>query len=424
MDYGAKYAAVAAWCRVRTASTLLALSMAVAGVSTKLSVLAVLGIGAISILPPRAASTLPWAKLAGSSPSIEIVRPKQVIIDEAEPAGAVELIASRRQRRRLGEPERPQPVRKDSAIAVEPEPELPPQAPAEAAPGEAPKPDVWSDADVIGALRECVKLLAPLAAEVDLAPPVKQDQCGAAAPVMLRRVASGSNSVEIKPPAMLNCAMVVHLHEWITTVLQPAAEQAFGSPIVRLANASGYACRQRNGSQSQSERLSEHALANAIDIAGFITADGRSIEVARHWGPTLRDQKAARAAARAKEAKEAKEPAAKAEPTKAPVRTPSAISRQGGDERKLAQGTNNVSRGQPLQRLGRSAETAVDAKGPAQVAEAREEAHVSAEGTFLRRLHKGACGIFGTVLGPEANEAHRDHFHLDLAPRRRSAFCE
>ena len=43
---------------------------------------------------------------------------------------------------------------------------------------------------------------------------------------------------------------------------------------------------------------------------------------------------------------------------------------------------------------------------------------------FLRRLHKGACGTFGTVLGPDANEAHRNHFHFDLAARKRSAFCE
>jgi hypothetical protein len=431
MDYGAKYTEALAWCRAHSSAALLSLSKVVAALSTKLSVVAVLGLGVISILPQQAASTLPWVKLAASSPSIEIVRPKQVMIDEAEPADGVELVASRRQRRRAAEPERPAPpVRKDSAIAVEPEPTVPPEAPAEAAQGEPPKPDVWSDAEVIGALRDCVKLLAPIVAEVDLAPPVKQDQCGAAAPVMLRRVASGGNRVEIKPPAMLNCAMVVHLHEWITTVLQPAAEQAFGSPITRLANASGYACRQRNGSQSHNERLSEHALANAIDIAGFVTADGRSIEVARHWGPTLRDQKeVARAAARAKESKE---PAAKVEAAKAPVRTPSGISRQGGDQRKLAEGADNISRGPPLQRLGRSAEAHGDAqgsakgaaKGAAQLAEAREEAQMSPEGTFLRRLHKGACGIFGTVLGPEANEAHRDHFHLDLAPRRRSAFCE
>ena len=53
----------------------------------------------------------------------------------------------------------------------------------------------------------------------------------------------------------------------------------------------------------------------------------------------------------------------------------------------------------------------------------REDAKKSAEGAFLHRLHKGACGVFGTVLGPEANEAHRDHFHFDLASRRRSALC-
>jgi hypothetical protein len=32
--------------------------------------------------------------------------------------------------------------------------------------------------------------------------------------------------------------------------------------------------------------------------------------------------------------------------------------------------------------------------------------------------------VFGTVLGPEANDLHRDHFHFDLASRRRSALCQ
>ncbi len=38
---------------------------------------------------------------------------------------------------------------------------------------------------------------------------------------------------------------------------------------------------------------------------------------------------------------------------------------------------------------------------------------------FLRDIHAGACEIFGTTLGPEANEAHRNHFHLDMTERRR-----
>lgn len=42
---------------------------------------------------------------------------------------------------------------------------------------------------------------------------------------------------------------------------------------------------------------------------------------------------------------------------------------------------------------------------------------------FLKDIHKGACEIFGTTLGPEANEAHKNHFHLD-AQTRRKPFCD
>jgi hypothetical protein len=45
-------------------------------------------------------------------------------------------------------------------------------------------------------------------------------------------------------------------------------------------------------------------------------------------------------------------------------------------------------------------------------------------GEFVRKVHDDACNIFGTVLGPEANDAHKDHFHLDMKKRRRSALCE
>lgn len=38
-------------------------------------------------------------------------------------------------------------------------------------------------------------------------------------------------------------------------------------------------------------------------------------------------------------------------------------------------------------------------------------------GSFLRRLRDGACRVFSTVLTPDYNEAHRDHLHLDGAPR-------
>jgi hypothetical protein len=37
------------------------------------------------------------------------------------------------------------------------------------------------------------------------------------------------------------------------------------------------------------------------------------------------------------------------------------------------------------------------------------------EAAFLRAVHHGACSEFTTVLGPEYDSNHRDHFHVDLA---------
>ncbi|MFY0635294.1 MAG: extensin family protein [Vannielia sp.] len=41
----------------------------------------------------------------------------------------------------------------------------------------------------------------------------------------------------------------------------------------------------------------------------------------------------------------------------------------------------------------------------------------------LRKMHKAACGPFGTVLGPNANRYHRDHFHFDTARYRSGSYC-
>ncbi|MEP3688745.1 MAG: extensin family protein [Sulfitobacter dubius] len=41
----------------------------------------------------------------------------------------------------------------------------------------------------------------------------------------------------------------------------------------------------------------------------------------------------------------------------------------------------------------------------------------------LRRMHRGACGPFGTVLGPESDRFHQDHFHFDTARYRSGSYC-
>lgn len=47
------------------------------------------------------------------------------------------------------------------------------------------------------------------------------------------------------------------------------------------------------------------------------------------------------------------------------------------------------------------------------------------ERDFLRRLHQSACNRFGTVLGPDYDSAHANHFHFDMARSMKdgSAYC-
>ncbi|MBZ0218522.1 MAG: extensin family protein, partial [Fimbriimonadaceae bacterium] len=51
----------------------------------------------------------------------------------------------------------------------------------------------------------------------------------------------------------------------------------------------------------------------------------------------------------------------------------------------------------------------------------------SAESQFLKAIHREACEYFTTVLGPDANASHQDHFHLDLGKHGRTGtyrICE
>jgi len=43
--------------------------------------------------------------------------------------------------------------------------------------------------------------------------------------------------------------------------------------------------------------------------------------------------------------------------------------------------------------------------------------------TFLHRVRDAACGVFGTVLSPDYNAAHADHFHLDQEARGFGSVC-
>ena len=43
----------------------------------------------------------------------------------------------------------------------------------------------------------------------------------------------------------------------------------------------------------------------------------------------------------------------------------------------------------------------------------RDWGRSGAEALFLRDVHRGACRVFDSALGPDYNAAHRNHFHFD-----------
>ena len=145
--------------------------------------------------------------------------------------------------------------------------------------------------------------------------------CGAQHPFEMTAAAGGH--VQLRPTALLRCPMVPAVEHWMQTAVLPAARRHYGMPIVEVKVAASYGCRPMNNVAGA--KLSEHGHANALDVSGFLLADGRWVTVKQGWSGDPRDR------------------------------------------------------------------------------------------AFLRHVHQGACATFTTVLGPNADANHHDHFHMDLA---------
>jgi hypothetical protein len=80
--------------------------------------------------------------------------------------------------------------------------------------------------------------------------------------------------VSVKPAATLRCTMALAVADWIRTDMAPLA-MGLGSVISDLDNFDSYECRSRN--RVAGAKLSEHGLANALDVRALKLANGRSI---------------------------------------------------------------------------------------------------------------------------------------------------
>ncbi len=166
-------------------------------------------------------------------------------------------------------------------------------------------------------------------------PPIVEGDCGTGSPLAI----TSAGGIALAGEVVLTCGMATALAQFVP-LAQKLALDVLGSPLDKIEGGNGYECRNRN--RAASGKLSEHAFANAYDIAAFLLKDGRRISVGGDW-PHL-------------------------------VQLPPAAEKPAAPQTRA---------------------TTLQAK-------------------FLTGLHAASCGLFSTVLGPDENAEHREHFHLDL----------
>ena len=98
----------------------------------------------------------------------------------------------------------------------------------------------------------------------------------------VRLTAGGARQSRFRPAGLgIACPVAAALSVWEWQVVQPAAQRHFGSRITAIDHFGSYSCRRIYGRDAGT--WSEHATADAVDIAGFRLADGRRITVVGDW---------------------------------------------------------------------------------------------------------------------------------------------
>jgi hypothetical protein len=103
--------------------------------------------------------------------------------------------------------------------------------------------------------------------------------CGMTHPFRVSALKMGA--IALDKPVTMDCSMIPAMEAWIDQSVQPIAEERFGEPVASLEVFGAYSCRSIDNMPGA--QLSEHAFGNAIDVAGFVLADGREISIVRDW---------------------------------------------------------------------------------------------------------------------------------------------
>jgi hypothetical protein len=113
-----------------------------------------------------------------------------------------------------------------------------------------------------------------------LPPRLSGAQCGYDDAV--RFTGGGALGIAWRPAGLgTSCPVAAALALWEWHVVQPAALEHLGTRVAAIDHFGSYSCRRIYGRSAGA--WSEHATANAVDVAGFRLADGRRITLIGDW---------------------------------------------------------------------------------------------------------------------------------------------
>lgn len=126
--------------------------------------------------------------------------------------------------------------------------------------------------------RRCLALLEEAGVKASPVPDrTDRDYCVVANAVRLQ-----SGGVPTDPSGLvMRCPVAVAWTIWTRHAVEPAARELLDAELTRVETYGTYACRRIYGRETGPP--SRHATAEAIDVAGFRTGDGRRVRVVSDW---------------------------------------------------------------------------------------------------------------------------------------------
>jgi hypothetical protein len=170
-------------------------------------------------------------------------------------------------------------------------PPLPPERPDALQQGQAARPDSPPPATTEAEEEACRARLKDLGVSYEPLPAIVEGACGAPRPLKLTGL---GGDVAVPSGPTVTCKVAEGLALWRRDVLAPAAKAGWTESLTAVQIGTSYQCRGQN--HVAGAKLSEHAFANGVDVAGFEIGKGKTVGVTTQapGSPEEAFQKAAR----------------------------------------------------------------------------------------------------------------------------------